>query len=436
MGRIIFPDPMPDSHKRVLIFSTNYLPFVGGAEVALKELTDRLTDIAFEMIVPRYDKRLSKEEQIGNILVHRIGYGSPLDKIFIPFLGLLAAHRIIATRKIDVFWAMMVTFTSGVPYIFNILHPKRQIPIVLTLQEGDSEAHIKRKSFGIGGILWKIAMLPVLLPLTLRRPNVRIWNTGLIELSWQLALPRTALLTVISSYLKERARFFGYAGPAELIPNGVDYERFADPKWKMEAQKLVYRFDKKPNDYFLITTSRLVEKNAVDDIIRALPLLHERFKLLIVGEGPMRTELQKLAEKLGVSRRIMFVGLVPYEEIPAHLSLSDIFVRPSLSEGMGNSFIEAMAAGIPVVATPVGGIPDFLFDPNTSEGKEKPTGLFCNVRDPQSIADAVQRIVDDNALRETIIANARDLVRRSYDWNLIAKDMEEKVFTKVFDSER
>ena len=119
----------------------------------------------------------------------------------------------------------------------------------------------------------------------------------------------------------------------------------------------------------------------------------------------------------------MFAGYVSHEELPAYLGISDIFVRPSIIEGMGNAFIEAFAAGTPVIGTSVGGIPDFL-----TEGE---TGLFCKVQDPQSIADAVQWYLDDSELRSRVIENARKLAAEKYDWSLIARDMKEKIFATI-----
>jgi glycosyltransferase involved in cell wall biosynthesis len=95
---------------------------------------------------------------------------------------------------------------------------------------------------------------------------------------------------------------------------------------------------------------------------------------------------------------------------------------------MGSAFIEAFAAGIPVVATPVGGITDFLFDPARTPGVEQ-TGVFCNVRDPESVASAVKRYLDDPALVATVIKNAKALVDDKYDWDMIASAQK-----KLFDS--
>ncbi|MBI3631934.1 MAG: glycosyltransferase family 4 protein, partial [Candidatus Vogelbacteria bacterium] len=94
------------------------------------------------------------------------------------------------------------------------------------------------------------------------------------------------------------------------------------------------------------------------------------------------------------------------------LSSADIFVRPSLSEGLGISFLEAMAVGLPIVATNVGGIPDFLKD-----GK---TGLFCEVDNPKSVAEKVMRLMNEPDLYRAISHNGRKLVEEKYSWDTIA----------------
>ena len=91
----------------------------------------------------------------------------------------------------------------------------------------------------------------------------------------------------------------------------------------------------------------------------------------------MEERLKQKTKDLGLAGRIHFVGNVDHNKLPEYLWASDVFCRPSLSEGLGNVFLEAMAAGVPIVGTPVGGIPDFL-----TEGK---TGLFCEVGNTKNI---------------------------------------------------
>ena len=362
----------PVSKKRVLIFSTAYYPFVGGAEVAIKEITDRFGSMyEFEMITVWLDRRLPRSEMIGNILVHRLGVQHPnyLSKLLTALLGVF---KIFKLGKFDLFWCVQVSYASGPAYIYNILKFWKKVSIILTLQEGDSEEHLTKRHF------------------------------GMIDLSWRLALRRTAQVTAISNYLALRANRLGYRGEPSVVPNGVSEEFFDVGKINHEGT-------------VLITTSRLVKKNAVGDIIETLKFLPETVRLLIAGDGILRSDIEDLVQRSDLGARVKFLGAIGHNKLPELLACADIFIRPSLSEGLGISFLEAMAAGLPVIATPVGGIPDFL--------KDHVTGLFCEIGNPKSIASKVRELMSDNNLREKIIKNARELVIAKYNWDDISLDM-------------
>jgi len=132
----------------------------------------------------------------------------------------------------------------------------------------------------------------------------------------------------------------------------------------------------------------------------------------------LENNLKKLAKDLGVSDRVIFKGFVSNENLPKYLKSCDIFIRASLSEGQGISFLEAMAAKLPVIATPVGGIVDFLV-----EGK---TGYLCEPENPESIEETVKKVIADSN-KNQIIENAYKMVCEKYDWNLIAKKMYENI---------
>jgi len=387
---------MPISNKkRILIFSTAYYPFVGGAEVAIKEITDRCRDFEFDLITAKFDKNLPSFEKVGRVNVYRMGTGKKLlDKVFLPFTGAIKAWKLQNDRNYFALWAVMVTFGSGAGYIFNILRKfagKKKIPMILTLQEGDSEAHL----------------------------NYR-W-AGLIALSWKLALRRTDFLTGLSNFLLQRAIKNGYKGEMALVPNGVDMNVFTKEINERAKEEVKNNLNKKPNDVFLVTWGRFAHKNAVDDIISALAYLPANVNLLLIGKGELGSKLQKQARDLNVADRVKFLGFIPHEDLPKYLSVCDIFIRPSRSEGFGNSFIEAMAAGLPVIATPVGGIPDFVDD--------KETGIFCSPDNPQSIALAVMTLIREPLIRSHITEKAKARVLERYSWDHIALKMK-AVFEK------
>ncbi len=360
---------------RILIFSTAYLPFVGGAEVAIKEITDRLSpsDFAFDLFTLNLDGKQKREEQIGNVCVMRLS----CPKWWFPFLAFVRARKLHRAAPYDAVWSIMASYGGLAGLFFKHHFPK--VPFVLTLQEGDSLAHIYRRAFFIWPLFTRI-------------------------------FTRADVITAISRYLAEWAQKMCARAPIYIIPNGVNAEAFAEKREKKD-----FGFGKEAK--IIITTSRLVEKNGVSDLIRSLAYLPEEVKLVIVGTGELEKKLRQETKELGLEGQVTFAGFVPHSEVPAYLQSANIFVRPSLSEGLGNSFLEAMAAGLPVVATPVGGIPDFL-----ENGK---TGLFCEVRNPQSIAMQVRLLLGNDEFRKILVANASAMVRSRYNWDGIAKAMRE-----------
>ena len=386
--------------RKSLIFCLSYYPhLVGGAEVAVKEITDRLgSDFEFDMVTLYAGK--SRFERIGNVNVYRVGpriniVGNSVPRISYlikfwyvgaAFFKSLLLHR---KRNYDFIWSVMASFNGFSALFFKIVHPK--IPFILNLQEGDTAEHIKK-------------MTSIMYPL-----YVRIFK-------------RADYIQAISTYLERYGKEMGAKCPSVVIPNGVDFNFFSTVPPQSQVKALHHELGISPFDTVLITTSRLVQKNGVGDIIDAMTHLPDSTKLLILGTGPLEEMLKEKTNLLKLDSRVKFVGFVPHRELPLYLHASHIFVRPSLSEGMGVSFVEAMAADLPVIATPVGGILDFLYD--------RKTGLFCEVENGKSVADAVEILMKDRELRETIVKNARDMMKEKYDWNLIARQMGE-VFGKI-----
>jgi glycosyltransferase involved in cell wall biosynthesis len=275
----------------------------------------------------------------------------------------------------------------------------RAISLILTVQEGDEETHLKRYVGGVD-ILYRFFVQP--------------WH--------QLVFKKANYITVISHYLAERAKSINSHVPITIVPNGVDVLSFSKRYSDEELASARKEIGKTDSNVILITTSRLVTKNAVGDIIAALPLLPTNVRFAIAGQGNLEEKLKAQVAELKLENRVIFLGQRLYSELPQYLQAADIFIRPSLSEGMGNSFIEAMAAGIPVIATPVGGIPDFL--------KDKETGIFVNVSDPKDIAEKVQLLIQNPELKNKITAQAKKLVTDRYDWSRISEDMNH-VFKQV-----
>ncbi len=403
--------------KKILIFSLNYYPrFIGGAEVAIKEITDRISpdDIEFHLLTLRVDAALSREEQIGNVHVHRIGmtrhaptildlqkFPLKLTKYWYQIAAAFAASRLHRTHHFDGIWAMMA-HSCGVPAgLFKTFHP--EVKYLLTLQEGDPPAYIER----------------------LARPIWPLFKRG---------FTKADALQTISHFLLAWGRRMGFEGYAEVIPNAVDTKHFAQLYTEEEVGRMREKLGKKSDDIYLVTTSRLVQKNAVDEVIRALPLLPATVQFVVYGIGPDEALLRALAEQLGVAARVQFRGQIGHAEMPLALKSCDIFIRPSRSEGMGNSFVEAMAAGLPVIATQEGGIADFLFDAKRNPEKET-TGWAVDKESPEQIAAAVEDILAHPEQVARVTAAAKKMALEKYDWNLIASQMH-VLFNRLLDAPR
>jgi glycosyltransferase involved in cell wall biosynthesis len=372
--------------KKVLIFSLAYYPHVGGAEIAIREITKRISDIEFHLITQRFNESDLPLEKIDNVTVHRIGSGSDyLAKIlFIPSAAAraLALH---AEHKFDALWAMMSYMLLP---IVLMRFQGVELPYALSLQEGDSYGHM----FGRMRIL----------------PFVPLLNLGFRS---------ATIVQTISNYLATWARARGYKKDIEVIPNGVDVAHFSGGK--------------KPHDgKILITASRLVPKNAIDDVIRALPEVSD-VKFKVLGTGKERERLEKIADENNVSDRVEFLGHVDHKNLPEQLHGADIFIRPSRTEGMGSAFVEAMAAELPVIATQEGGIADFLFDEKRNSDKPT-TGWAVDKDSPEQIAAAIKDILARPEKVSEVTSNAKRMVLEKYDWYTIAKSMREKVFEKLF----
>lgn len=159
----------------------------------------------------------------------------------------------------------------------------------------------------------------------------------------------------------------------------------------------------------LLSVGRLSDEKGHADIIRAAADLRSRnpkqdFRLVIVGEGPERTHLERLTAELSLVRQVIFTG--QQRDVSPYYAMADVFVLPSHSEGSPNVLLEALAAGLPVVATTAGGIPEMVQNGHDA--------LLVPVRDVTALASAVGRLLQDDTLRSRLSeASAAILSRNS-----------------------
>ncbi|HEY5383404.1 MAG TPA: glycosyltransferase family 4 protein [Candidatus Paceibacterota bacterium] len=378
--------------KKVLIFSIAYYPrHVSGAEAAVKEITERIADIEFHMVTLRFDPTDPAEEKIGTVLVHRVGSGSGyFSKIFFPVLAALKARTLNKKYRFDALWALMTYML--LPVVLAKMLGVRA-PHVFTLQDGDP----------YGKVFGRVRIVPFV---------------PLIDRGFRTA----SVIQVISSYLGSWPKLRGSTAPVELIRNGANPKDLKESVDHATVKALKQKLGKKEGDVWLVNTARLEHQKAQDDVIRALTLLPDNILFLIVGGGSDEVMLKNLTQELHLEDRVMFVGQVTRDEVTAYRKASDIFVGPSRSEGLGNAFLSAMASRLPVVATAEGGLADFM-----SEN----TGWVVPKDNPEAIAAAVKDILAHPEKVKQIADTARKMVEDEYDWDAIAKEMRNRVFSKV-----
>ena len=191
--------------------------------------------------------------------------------------------------------------------------------------------------------------------------------------------------------------------------NGVDHERFASPGPKPADWPAHW-----PADALVVgTVGRLAAVKDQQTLIRALahsfqmrPDLRKRVRCIVVGDGPERPALEVAIAAAGLGEAVWLAG--DRVDVPALLGAMDLFLLPSLGEGISNTVLEAMAAGLPVIATHVGGNPELVI-----EGE---TGHLVPVGDPAALAAAVLPLLDDPARRRAFGEAARQSVRERFDW--------------------
>ncbi len=214
---------------------------------------------------------------------------------------------------------------------------------------------------------------------------------------------RPAIVLAVSEAVGRALPSAGYdAGAVRVIPNGVDVgsiRRKAEPRAVLPAG-----FDGAP---LVGIVARLERVKAVDVFLRAASIVaaeRPEARFVVAGEGPMRPELEALAVTLGLGDRVAFLGWV--DPAVALIARLDVCVLTSVSEGMPITVLEAMALGVPVVATGVGGVPEVV-----EHGR---TGLVAGSGNVLAIAEHVCRLLDDQALRRRYGDAGRRRVEAAY----------------------
>ena len=193
-----------------------------------------------------------------------------------------------------------------------------------------------------------------------------------------------------------------------VIHNGIPINELINPE-EEQIQKEKKNYNINPDAKVIGTVARLREEKGVKFIIKSMPKILDVFPniiLYIAGDGPLRQELENLSKDIGVGNKVIFTGF--QRDIAKVLSVIDIFVASSLTEGFGLVVVEAMAMAKPIVATKVGGILEIL--------KDGETGLFIPPKDPESLAEKIIYLLQNEEKARYLGEKAKEESKR-YDIN-------------------
>ena len=379
---------------KILMVIYMFPPVTGGGEQGAYELAKTLVKLGHEVhVATTHFDGLEKSEVMDGIKVHRIidnpflgPYKNPQRKnkiasslamVHFMLCSQLPLFKLVKLVKPDVINAQFI-LPAGLPAMKASMISG--VPLVTSLIGGD--LYTPGEPFFMG--VFRKKMLPI----------------------YKLIFSRSTL-TAISTDTIKRARGMGCRKDIALTPYGIDVSKF---KRGAPEKALVkkYKLEGKP---VLISVCRLSRRKGLEYLLRAMPDLDA--KLLIIGDGVERNTLKKLTRELGIENKVTFIGAIPNDQLFKYYNLADIFVLPSLHEGMGIVFLEAMASGLPVITTNIGGMVDFVMD-----GK---TGLLVEPKNPKQLEAAIKKLLRDKRLRERIAKDGEKLVRSDYTWEEAAK---------------
>lgn len=207
------------------------------------------------------------------------------------------------------------------------------------------------------------------------------------------------VITATSHFLADVARHYTDK-EVHVVPFGVDCQVFRPTERINMTSAVTLGFVK-----------HLRVKYGPEYLIRAMSLIvaeYSRTKLLIVGSGELRIQLEALTERLGLTRNISFLGAIEHRQLPELLRNVDMFVMPSIWEGFGVAAVEAQAMEIPVIATKVGGIPEIV--------RDGITGILVEPRSPEQLATAIIELIENPEKRKEMGKEGRKYVLSHYQW--------------------
>lgn len=370
----------------------HYYPVIGGLETWTQNIAERLSKKAEIFVVTGKVKNQPPREIKNGVRIFRTSLFSLKNLSYSPPVYIFTALPFIFFKSLVLIRRKKINLLHCQGFLSSLLgyflKKMTKRPYIVTIQSADFSVY---------------------------HPKINIKSIKTIyEFIERKIFKEAAKCHSVSQSLRKHYESQGIKDSI-VIPNGVETDKFKPVLDKRKNRKeLGFEVEN-----LFVCVSRLEYKNGVHDLIKAMEYLWPEikdFKLIICGGGSNKKKLEKLVAP-DLKDKIVFLDNVLHEQIPKYVACSDIFIRPSLAEGFGIVFLEAMACGVPVIGTPVGGIPDFL--------KDKKTGLFCEPANPKSIAEKIKLLLFNQELRNQIVENAGNMVENLYNWEKISQQIGE-----------
>jgi glycosyltransferase involved in cell wall biosynthesis len=373
---------------KILMQQWAYFPWVGGAEIFTQHLAEHMVSRGHQVDIVtgllskpslEYENWQKELDVINGVNIYRVRVPN------VRYAGVIAGiwNMLAKSLKLDQQNNYDLIHSHIFPAMVCGALSRRGKKLVITLQGGDIGEY-KESS-------WFIRMMEM--------PFI-LWS-----------LRKADVVHCVSTHIAVAATRLG-AKKVVVVPNGVDTSVFCPLDKSQLRQKLGYNTREK----IVVSTSRLTPKNGLDYLIKAIVPLGD-VKLVIVGDGEQRQNLESLVRDLKLQNRVSLLGARPHQELPQYLAIADAFCRPSVNEGFGISFIESMACRIPTIGTAVGGITDII---NNGEN-----GILVPSEDARALSRAIKRVIEDGALARQIAEKGFQTVKEKFTWEKVLPQMED-----------
>jgi 1,2-diacylglycerol 3-alpha-glucosyltransferase len=352
---------------RIGMMSDMYTPYISGVTTYISLYKLYLERLGHEVFIFTFgDNRFKKTDEPN--VIRTPGWPFAKGQIHINFFYNGRAKRLMQTMDVLHVHHPFVSGTIAIRYFLS-----KKIPLVFT-------NHTRYDLY-----------TNLYLPWWFRGVSNLYVNTYL-----RLFYSRLNALIVPTTSMRKVVERFGKNLPIVVEPHGVDLHSFLASAAPIDRSSLGFT----PEDVVIVYVGRLgVEKNLVFllQAFAKIAATHERARLLLVGDGPLKPALVELSRQSGLQSRITFTGMIPHAELSAYYKAADFFVTASKTETFGLTIVEAMACGLPVIGIESPGVGDTVV--------RDETGFLVN-DDLQEYANRMSRLVENPALRQQMAERA------------------------------